>query len=210
MRKTILTAAFIIGLFMIPLSTYSEVYKWVDEKGTVHFTEDNSTIPEKYGQQVERMYLPEAAKTTTEEKKIESKTPGIPLSGPVDLEIPLLFSGLISNVVDSERSIAVTGGEKEMIFTVLNDTSIKTDQGENVSFSELKNGRSVTIEYVKKGSDNQARSIKLSSLRTGTTNDALENKIDALGKRQDASDIQKGDWQDKIHQNKIRQQIPKK
>lgn len=25
-----------------------EIYKWMDEKGTVHFTEDPSTIPEKY------------------------------------------------------------------------------------------------------------------------------------------------------------------
>ncbi len=25
-----------------------EIYKWVDEKGTVHFTQDPSTIPEKY------------------------------------------------------------------------------------------------------------------------------------------------------------------
>ena len=25
-----------------------EIYKWTDEKGTVHFTEDPSTIPEKY------------------------------------------------------------------------------------------------------------------------------------------------------------------
>jgi Domain of unknown function (DUF4124) len=177
MRKIVLTAAFVIGLLMIPLFVYCEVYKWVDEKGTVHFTEDNSTIPEKYGQQVERMYLPEAAKTTTEEKKAESKTAGIPLSGPGDLEMPLLFSGLISNVVDSERSIAVTGREKEMTFTVPDDTSIKTDLGENVSFVELKNGGSVTIEYVKKGNDNQARSIRLSSSRTGTTNDALENKM---------------------------------
>jgi hypothetical protein len=60
----------------------------------------------------------------------------------------------------------------------------------------------VMIEYIKSGADNQARSIKLSSLRTGTTNDALEDKIDSLGKRLDASDIQKGDWQKKIKQPK--------
>jgi hypothetical protein len=29
----------------------AEIYNWVDEKGTVHFTEDSSTIPEKYRDQ---------------------------------------------------------------------------------------------------------------------------------------------------------------
>jgi hypothetical protein len=30
------------------LAHAQEIYKWVDEKGTVHLTEDPSTIPEKY------------------------------------------------------------------------------------------------------------------------------------------------------------------
>ena len=47
MQKTVLIAALTIGLLMIPFLVYAEVYKWVDEKGTVHFTDDNSTIPEK-------------------------------------------------------------------------------------------------------------------------------------------------------------------
>jgi hypothetical protein len=35
------------GLMILQLSA-AEIYKWVDEKGTVHFTEDPSTVPEKY------------------------------------------------------------------------------------------------------------------------------------------------------------------
>jgi hypothetical protein len=37
-------------LFVVGLAAMcnAEIYKWVDEKGTVHFTEDPSTIPEKY------------------------------------------------------------------------------------------------------------------------------------------------------------------
>ena len=34
-------------------SGYGEMYKWVDEKGTVHFTDDLSKIPEKYRQDAE-------------------------------------------------------------------------------------------------------------------------------------------------------------
>jgi clan AA aspartic protease (TIGR02281 family) len=48
--------------FIIPLiimlavwvpSSYGEMYKWVDEKGVVHFTDDLSNIPEKYREDAE-------------------------------------------------------------------------------------------------------------------------------------------------------------
>jgi hypothetical protein len=192
MQKTVLIAALTIGLLMIPFLVYAEVYKWVDEKGTVHFTDDNSTIPEKYGQQVERRSLPEDSKPMTEEKKTESKTAGSPLSSSVMQDIPLLFSGMISTV--SAGTIVVTGEGKDMVFLISEDTSIKTDYGKNVSFNELKSGKSVTIEYIKKGDENQARSITVSLLSAGITNEALENP-DAPGKRQNAGETQKGVWQ---------------
>ena len=44
----------IFSLIIIPISVHAEVYKWVDEKGTIHFTDDYSTIPEKYRGQSER------------------------------------------------------------------------------------------------------------------------------------------------------------
>jgi len=51
-------------LFIILLATfipsgYGETYKWVDEKGTVHFTDDLSNIPEKYRQEAETSKPPE-------------------------------------------------------------------------------------------------------------------------------------------------------
>jgi len=33
-------------------TTHAEIFKWIDEKGTVHFTEDPATIPEKYREKV--------------------------------------------------------------------------------------------------------------------------------------------------------------
>ena len=138
MQKTVLIAALTIGLLMIPFLVYAEIYKWVDEKGTVHFTDDHSTIPEKYGQQVERRYLSEDSKPMMEEKKTESKTAGIPLSSPVVQDTPLLFSGMIST--NGAGTIVVTGEGKDMVFLVSEDTSIKTDYGQKISFSELKNG----------------------------------------------------------------------
>ena len=37
----------IIALFLFS-SVHAEIFKWVDDKGTVHFTEDPATIPESY------------------------------------------------------------------------------------------------------------------------------------------------------------------
>lgn len=51
----ILLAVFIY----IPSSFSGEIYHWVDEKGTIHFTDDISKIPEQYSSQTERIEVPE-------------------------------------------------------------------------------------------------------------------------------------------------------
>jgi len=44
--KSILAVMCFLMIFVSPLQ--AEIYKWTDEKGTVHFTEDLSSIPENY------------------------------------------------------------------------------------------------------------------------------------------------------------------
>jgi len=47
---------FFILLFLFSAEfSFAEVYKWVDEKGVVHFTDDFIQIPEKYRPQIERL-----------------------------------------------------------------------------------------------------------------------------------------------------------
>ena len=43
----------IFSLLFISQLSHAEIYKWVDEKGTVHFTEDPATIPERYRDQAQ-------------------------------------------------------------------------------------------------------------------------------------------------------------
>jgi chromosome segregation ATPase len=60
---------FLILLFLFSTEfSFAEVYKWVDEKGGVHFTDDFIQIPEKYRPQIERL--------GTSEEKIETKIEG--------------------------------------------------------------------------------------------------------------------------------------
>ncbi|MGO8991624.1 MAG: DUF4124 domain-containing protein [bacterium] len=49
-------------LFAVCPSFAKEVYKWVDEKGTVHFSEDESSVPEEYKGRAEKKSMPEEAK----------------------------------------------------------------------------------------------------------------------------------------------------
>lgn len=55
----------ILLLILIPYISMGEVYKWVDDEGAVHFTDDPTKIPQKY--------LPKSEKISIREEKIEIK-----------------------------------------------------------------------------------------------------------------------------------------
>jgi len=69
MSKTFFLLAILIAL-ALPAS--AEMYKWVDEKGTVHFTDDISSIPEKYRENVEERETP---KGTPDQEVREKSAP---------------------------------------------------------------------------------------------------------------------------------------
>ena len=51
-------AILLVIFFHNPSSFSGEVYRWIDEKGTVHFTGDASNIPEQYSDHIERIKVP--------------------------------------------------------------------------------------------------------------------------------------------------------
>jgi hypothetical protein len=73
-RAWVLTGALIFFSAICP-SSAKEVYKWVDEKGTVHFSEDASSVPEEYRGRAEKKSMPEEAKPP-EEKATTKKQDG--------------------------------------------------------------------------------------------------------------------------------------
>ena len=57
MKRTMLFI--LVGMITLPLiAGGQEIYQWVDEKGTVHFTDDFGQIPEKYQDQVKEKKTP--------------------------------------------------------------------------------------------------------------------------------------------------------
>jgi hypothetical protein len=68
-RSAWVLSGILILLPMVYPSEAKEVYKWVDEKGTVYFSEDESSVPERYREQIEKKPMSEEAKATEEKVK---------------------------------------------------------------------------------------------------------------------------------------------
>ena len=182
-----------MSFLIIPFLIHAQVYKWTDDKGTIHFTDDYSNIPEKYLPLAETERFQKESPLSAAEQK---SAPAPKNSESMEQEIPRLFSGLITGVDDSGRSITVTGGGKKMVFTVSGETTIKTDYGKNLSLSELKNGRPATIEYIEKDGELQARSVIASILQAGATNAVEGNQPPGPGQLENPGKTQEGVWSD--------------
>jgi clan AA aspartic protease (TIGR02281 family) len=66
LKHLILTLTVFIS---IVLPIYGEVYKWVDEKGTIHFADDLSNIPERYRREAEKRNAPKESPHTEVKEK---------------------------------------------------------------------------------------------------------------------------------------------
>ena len=149
----------------------------MDEEGNVHFTDDDSTIPEEYRQQVEERSLPEGSRPVSggaqkanefskpmEQEKTESKPVDIPRKSSFVKETPSIFSGQIAKIDKIERMLAIEGKEGTIEFTVSENTKIATDLGNSVLFTELWRGMLVTVEYLKKGGGIYPVKIKINTV----------------------------------------------
>jgi clan AA aspartic protease (TIGR02281 family) len=58
--RTFISSFFILTLLVAPC--YGEMYRWVDEKGTLHFADDLSKVPEKYRSDAEMRKTPKELK----------------------------------------------------------------------------------------------------------------------------------------------------
>jgi len=106
--------------FFVP-SSYGEMYKWVDEKGTVHFTDDPSSIPEKYRQDAETRTPPKETSTSQPQEKPKPSLPkkvSEPEGITVDLvrKHELLLAEVVLNEKIKQHFIVDTGAS----FTLIN------------------------------------------------------------------------------------------
>ncbi|MGQ9646072.1 MAG: aspartyl protease family protein [Thermodesulfobacteriota bacterium] len=81
--------ALLILLIALVFPANAEMYKWVDEKGTVHFTDDISSVPEKYRQEIEMRKTP-ASKPDQEVREKPTPAAVQKTSEPEGFEVPLV------------------------------------------------------------------------------------------------------------------------
>lgn len=110
-------------LIALALPAGAEMYKWVDEKGTVHFTDDISSIPEKYREDVEERKTP-TGKPGQEVREKPAPAPAQKTSEPEGFEVNLVrrhelwLSEVVLNnrlrsyfIVDTGASFTLINGE---------------------------------------------------------------------------------------------------
>ena len=85
----------IMMLAMFVPSGYGEMYKWVDEKGTVHFADDLSSIPEKYREDAETR---KPSKETLAPQPLEKtkSSPPVKAPEPEGITVDLVRKGELS------------------------------------------------------------------------------------------------------------------
>jgi len=62
MKRTPFIILFIF--FLISQASFAQVYRWVDEKGVTHFTDDMTQVPEKYRPKAESIEAPQEKEHT--------------------------------------------------------------------------------------------------------------------------------------------------
>ena len=81
----------VLVLFASPL--HGEMYRWVDGNGTVHFTDDPSSIPEKYRADAESRKTPKELPAARKEEKPAAASSSEKPSEPEGIDVPLARSG---------------------------------------------------------------------------------------------------------------------
>jgi clan AA aspartic protease (TIGR02281 family) len=157
MRTTLLV---VIILAVLVASSYGEMYKWVDEKGTVHFTDDLSTIPEKYRGDAESRKLLQETSTPHPQEMPKSPLPA-EVAEPKGITVDLVRRGEVSYtevllnesirqhfIVDTGASFTMISREaaKELGITIDENTPvIPTATASSVIFNPLVTLRSIRV-----------------------------------------------------------------
>jgi predicted aspartyl protease len=152
---------FAVLLVFIGSLAYAEMYKWVDEKGTVHFTDDLSKIPEKFRSNTESRKTPKEVSTPEKEEKPTSIPTPQKSSEPVGFEIPIKIKGevavaeVILNGREKQEFIVDTGASftniswkmaKDLDITIDNNTPfLPIVTASDVVFNPLVTVRSMTV-----------------------------------------------------------------
>jgi clan AA aspartic protease (TIGR02281 family) len=152
-------------------SSYGEMYKWVDEKGTVHFSDDPSSIPEKFRQDAETRKPPKETSTSKpQEMPKPSSSPKVSEPEGVTVEIVRKHELLLVEVVlngSLRRYFIVDTGAS---FTLI---SRQTAKELGITIDE-------TTPFIRAASVSDVISTPLVTLQSVRVGDAEVENVEAL------------------------------
>ena len=101
--KTLLFFIVVFGVLVLP--SYGEVYKWVDERGTIHFADDLSNVPEKFRGDAEKRNIPGESNGLEVKDKPARPAPIPKTTQPEGIEINLLRQHelMVAEVILNDR-----------------------------------------------------------------------------------------------------------
>lgn len=107
-----LGAALLLALTLVPGVAVAQMYRWVDERGTVHYTEGLDSVPERYRSQARPLHFP---KTPPPPPKPEpqASAPGV-AKIPFTPGSPILVSAKI-NGQGPVTLVLDTGADRTMV-----------------------------------------------------------------------------------------------
>jgi clan AA aspartic protease (TIGR02281 family) len=160
----------ILSTVFVPAS-YGEMYKWVDEKGTIHYTDDLSSIPEKYRPDAETRKPSQEISAPKPQEKSKSSLPQ-KVSEPEGITVDLfrkheqLFTEVVLNGRIKGYYIVDTGAS----FTLINKFTAK---GLGITEDE-------TTPYIRAASVSGIISVPLVTLGSVRVGDAEVENVEAV------------------------------
>ena len=121
---------FIVILIVFVSPGYGEMYKWVDEKGTLHFADDLSKVPEKYRPDVEMLKAPKETpspeiKEKTKEPQISLPTPTTSAPNGVEVDLFRRHELWLAEVILDERVKRILVIDSGASFILINQQTAK-------------------------------------------------------------------------------------
>lgn len=155
MRANRFIIIFIIGLFFLKEETvHSEIYKWTDDKGGMHFTNDPSNIPPEYLDKVKHIKEKPSPPPSPEKPKesiVEKSQPSEKKEMPPEKEVPpndpkaITVAGSINEELNKEKDLVVYSG------SVRNNTNTDLNNAEMIFLITGKNGKEEKFLFLIKG-----------------------------------------------------------
>jgi len=95
----------IMFLFLYsPELVFSDIFQWTDDKGTLHFTEDESAVPEQYRDQVRKIRTQEGPKSTS--GTVSTKGQGrVTKTGEASRKEPINLNKIESDVIEAFKTV---------------------------------------------------------------------------------------------------------